>query len=121
MVRTHRLPPDFRGGVQLVIPPYAIGSVPALSGHAICTDGVHCRESAGTGPVVLKVVPVTGAALASPTYQFMCASLSHDITKRLSQQTVTNVHRVKPTEVEVTKALKVMTNRNAGVSNDGMQ
>ena len=29
------------------------------------TDGVHCRESAGTGPVVLiKVVLVTGAALA---------------------------------------------------------
>ena len=28
-------------------------------------DGVHCRESAGIGPpVVLKVVPVTGAALA---------------------------------------------------------
>ena len=30
------------------------------------TDGVICRESAGTGPVVLKVVPVTGAAFASP-------------------------------------------------------
>ena len=30
------------------------------------TDGVHCRESAGTGPVNLKVVPVTGAALAGP-------------------------------------------------------
>ena len=28
------------------------------------TDGVHCRESAGTGPVVLKVVTVTGAAFA---------------------------------------------------------
>ena len=28
------------------------------------TDGVHCRESAGTGPVVLKVVPATGAAFA---------------------------------------------------------
>ena len=28
------------------------------------TDGVHCRESAGTGPVVLKVVLVTGAAFA---------------------------------------------------------
>ena len=28
------------------------------------TDGVHCRESAGTGPVNLKVVPVTGAAFA---------------------------------------------------------
>ena len=26
------------------------------------TDGVHCRESAGTEPVALKVVPVTGAA-----------------------------------------------------------
>ena len=29
-------------------------------------NGVHCRESAGAGPVVLKVVPVTGAAFASP-------------------------------------------------------
>ena len=28
------------------------------------TDGVPCRESAGTGPVVLKVVPVTSAAFA---------------------------------------------------------
>ena len=26
-------------------------------------NGVHCRESGGTGPVVLKVVPVTGAAI----------------------------------------------------------
>ena len=25
------------------------------------TDGIHCREYAGTGPVVLKVVAVTGA------------------------------------------------------------
>ena len=39
-------------------PPYAIGSVPSLSDHAILrTDGVHYRESAGTGPVNLKVVP----------------------------------------------------------------
>ena len=28
------------------------------------TDGVHCRESAGTRPVVLKVVLATGAAVA---------------------------------------------------------
>ena len=28
------------------------------------TDGVHCRESGGTGLVNLKVVPVTSAALA---------------------------------------------------------
>ena len=45
-------------------PPYAIGSVPSLSGHATAyPDGVHCRESAGTGPVNLKVIR-TGAALA---------------------------------------------------------
>ena len=25
---------------------------------------VHCRESVGTGPVVLKVVPATGAAFS---------------------------------------------------------
>ena len=29
------------------------------------TDGVYCRESAGTGAVVLKIVLVTGAAFAS--------------------------------------------------------
>ena len=28
------------------------------------TDGVNCRESAGTGTVVFKVVPVTGAVFA---------------------------------------------------------
>ena len=33
---------------------YAIGSVPSLSGHAFLTDGVHCRESAGTGLVNLR-------------------------------------------------------------------
>ena len=40
-------------------PPFAIGSVPSFSGHAMQwrTDGVHCRESAGTAPVNLKVVP----------------------------------------------------------------
>ena len=30
-------------------------------------NDVHCRESAGTGPVVLKVVPVTGAAILQVT------------------------------------------------------
>ena len=40
------------------------------------TDGVHCRESAGTGRVVLKVVPVTGAAILQGTMdQLMCASI----------------------------------------------
>ena len=27
------------------------------------TNGVHCLEPAGTGPVVFKIVPVTGVAL----------------------------------------------------------
>ena len=48
-------------------PPYAVGSVPSLSGRAIAYDGVHCRESADIGPVVLKVVPGTGAAFAGIT------------------------------------------------------
>ena len=42
------------------------------------TDGVYCREPAGTGPVVLKVVPVTGAAILRVTMdKLICASLSH--------------------------------------------
>ena len=40
------------------------------------TDGVHCRESAGSGPEALKAVPVTGAAFSGITMdQFLCASL----------------------------------------------
>ena len=39
------------------------------------TDYVHCRESVGTGPVVLKVVRVTGAAFASSWTKCYCAPL----------------------------------------------
>ena len=39
------------------------------------TGGVHCRESASTGPVVLNVVSVTGAVSLKVTMdQLMCAS-----------------------------------------------
>ena len=38
-------------------------------------DCVHCRESVGTGPVVLKVVRVTGAAFASIRTKYYCAPL----------------------------------------------
>ena len=31
---TYEIPPEFRGGVHMK-PPYAIGSVPSLSGHAV--------------------------------------------------------------------------------------
>ena len=62
---TYGIPPDIRSGVHLFfLLSYAIGLVPRLSGHALGTDGGHCRESAGTGPVDLKAVPLTGAELA---------------------------------------------------------
>ena len=61
---THGISPDFSGCVRLLIPSYAIGSVPSLSSHENGTDDIHCGKSVGTGPVALKVVPVTGAAFA---------------------------------------------------------
>ena len=82
LMLTYGITPEFRGGVHLFLlkPPYAIGSVPSLSGHAIGTNDVHSRESAGTGPVNLKVVPVTGAAISGITmdYELICAYLSHN-------------------------------------------
>ena len=41
----------------------------------LLTDGVHCRECVGIGPVVLKVARVTGAAFASPWTKCYCAPL----------------------------------------------
>ena len=35
LVLSHRIPTDLCGGVHLLIPPFAIGSVPSLSGHAV--------------------------------------------------------------------------------------
>ena len=63
LVLTRGIPPDFRRGVHSSIPPYAVGPVTSLLVIMQSrTDGVYCLESAGTKPVVLKVVPVTGAA-----------------------------------------------------------
>ena len=53
---TRGISPDFRGGVR-------VHRVTQLG-----PDGVHCRESAGTGPVVLKVVSVTGATILQVTF-----------------------------------------------------
>ena len=73
---TYGIPPDFRDGVHVFQPPYAIGSVPRVYRLLqLRTDDFHCRESAGTGPVVLKVVPLTSAALQVTMDQLMCASL----------------------------------------------
>ena len=59
LVLTHGVPPEFRGGVHLFIynrhTPSGQSRVYRVT--QLRTDGVHCRESAGTGPVNLKVVP----------------------------------------------------------------
>ena len=68
VLTSHGIPPDFRGGVHLFIPLTAIGSVPSSSGHAVAyrwrlLPGVR-RHRVG---IVLKAVPVTGAAFSGFT------------------------------------------------------
>ena len=62
----HRQPPSGQSRVNRVI-------------TQLITDGVHCRESIGTGPLILKVVRVlTGTVFSGFTMnQFLCSSLSH--------------------------------------------
>ena len=53
------IPPEFRGGVHLFIKcrhtPSGQSRVYRVT--QLRTDGLHCRDSAGTGPANLKVVP----------------------------------------------------------------
>ena len=59
LVLTHGIPPEFRGGVHLFVlnrhTPSGQSRVYGVT--QLRTDGVHLRESTGTGPVNLKVVP----------------------------------------------------------------
>ena len=59
LMLTYGIPHEFRGGVHLFIygrhTPSSQSRVYRVA--QLRTDGVHCRESAGTGPVNLKVVP----------------------------------------------------------------
>ena len=59
LVLTYGIPPEFRGGVHLFIynrhTPSSQSRVYRVT--QLRTDGVHCGEFAGTGPVNLKVVP----------------------------------------------------------------
>ena len=59
LVLTYGVPPEFRGGVHIFIlnrhTPSGQSQVYRVT--QLRTDGVHCRESAGTGPVNHKVVP----------------------------------------------------------------
>ena len=58
LVLTYGIHPEFRGGVHLFI--YnrhtPLGQSRVYRVTQLRTDGVHCRDSAGTGPVSLKVV-----------------------------------------------------------------
>ena len=75
LVLTHGIPPSFRDGVHISHQPPS-GNPRVNRVTQLRTDGVHCRKSAGTGPVVLKVVRVTGAAFSGFTVdQFSCTSL----------------------------------------------
>ena len=49
----HRQPPSGQSRIYQVTP--------------LCTDGVHCREYAGRGPAVLKIIRVTDAAFSGIT------------------------------------------------------
>ena len=78
LVLNHGIFPAFREGVNLYCqPPSGQSRVCHLT--KLHTDGVHCREYAGTGPKVFEVVPVTGAAFSGiDMEQIICASLFPD-------------------------------------------
>ena len=57
MVLTYEIPTEFRGGVQLFFnrhTPSGLFGVYRVT--QLRTDSVHCRESADTGPVNIKVI-----------------------------------------------------------------
>ena len=60
LVLTYEISSEFRGGVHLIIynrhTPSGQSRVYRVT-QLLRTDGVHCREFAGTGPINLKVVP----------------------------------------------------------------
>ena len=59
VVLTYGIPPEFRGGVHSFIENRHTPSGQSRVYRVMQsrTDGIHCRESAGTGPVNLKIVP----------------------------------------------------------------
>ena len=79
-VLTYGVPPEFRGGVHLFTENHHTpsGQSRVYRVTQLRTDGVHCREPAGTGPVNLKVVPNECCFGRSVTMNHLiCASLSH--------------------------------------------
>ena len=77
LVLTYGIPPEFRGGVHLFISNrYTPSGQPRVYRVTqLRTDGVHCRESAGTGRVHLKVVPNDEGCLGSSPWTISYAPL----------------------------------------------
>ena len=85
LVLTHGIPPDFRGGVHIIMyrqPPSSQSGVYRVK-QLLRTDSVPCRESDGIRPVVFKVVPVTSAPFSGFTMNTLI---------RLSFPTPTGAH-----------------------------
>ena len=75
--RTRFLPPSVTASIYLYSTVNRNRVTPQFyQATQLRTDGVHCRESTGAGPVVLKGVPVTCAAFwGIIIIHFLCASL----------------------------------------------
>ena len=83
MVLIYEILPEFRGGVRLCVR-LLIYNHHTQSGQSrvyrvtrLRTDGVHCRESAGTGPVNLKVSSERVLPWQVTMDRLLFASLSH--------------------------------------------
>ena len=75
MVLTRGIPLAFRDGVHIYRQPPS-GQSKVYRVTEARTDEFHCRESVGPGPVVLRVVPVTGDAFSGVTVdQFLSTPL----------------------------------------------
>ena len=68
LVPTYEIPPELRGGVHVYFKNRHVpsGQYRDYRETQMRIDGVHCRESAGTGPVSLKVVPNESCLGKSP-------------------------------------------------------
>ena len=79
MVLTYGIPPEFRDGVHLFIlnrhTPSGQSRVDRVT--QLRTDGVHYRESAGTGPVKPQGSSKRVLPWQVTMDQLSCASLSH--------------------------------------------
>ena len=71
------IPPACRDGVHSYCQPPSGQSRVYYQVPQLRADGVHCRKSAGTGPVILKVIQVTGAAFLCITIVVVVVVDSH--------------------------------------------